>query len=104
MLCSDVDFSVFRPNVFKLLKLYFSKHPKGHGRCLRDATPEEADKVAQRTGMQLYKNKSYFTADAVAVTPQERVNLLEQLHAKVEEIVQDSSYPHDRSPFCPSRL
>ena len=96
MLCSDVDFSIFGPNVFKLLKLYFHKHPEGHGRCVLDTTPEEAKNVAKKTGMQLYKNRWYFTVDDVNVTHEEHVSLLKQLHAKVEEIVRDAPYPTDR--------
>ena len=82
--------------MFKLLKLYFHKHPSGHGRCLLDTTPEEARKVASKTGLQLYKNHEYFTAADVIVTHEEHVNLLRQLHAKVDEIVRDAQYPTDR--------
>lgn len=96
MPCSDVDFSIFGPNVFKLLKLYFQKHHGGHGRCVLDTTPEEASRVAEKTGMQLYKNRQYFTVDDVNVTHEEHVSLLQQLHAKVEEIVRDAPYPTDR--------
>ena len=98
--CSDVDFGVFGPLVFKLLKLYFTEHPSGKGRCLLDTIPDEASWVAQQTGMQLYQTDEldmmYFSAEMITVSESESQALLNKLHDKVEEIVRDLPYPIER--------
>ncbi len=93
--CSGADFTVFQPLVFKLLKLYFTAHPFGNGRTLLDTTPEEAKKVAKRTGLHLYSNKQYFTADSVEVSETECQALLEQLCNKVADISREPGFQDD---------
>ena len=82
--------------MFSLLKLFFTPHPSGGQRRLLDTTPEEADDVKQDTGLQLYKNVWFFSLDSVQVSPEECQELLRQLHALVDTIVQESPHPFDR--------
>ena len=81
--------------MLKLLKLYFTPHPFGKGRTLLDTTPEEADVVAKRTGLHLYSNKQYFTAESVEVINTECQALLKQLCSKVADISREPGFQDD---------
>ena len=94
--CRAIDYSSFGPLVFPLLKLFFRPHPFGGQRRLLDTTPSEANAVARHTGLQLYKDDLFFSLDAVQVTPEECQQLLRQLHALVDTIVQESAHPVDQ--------
>lgn len=99
--CRAIDYSNFGPLVFPLLKLFFTPHPFGGERRLLDTTPSEANAVARYTGLQLYKDDLFFNLDSVQVSLEECQELLGQLHALVNSIVQESPHPFDRySPFC----
>ena len=52
--------------------------------------------MARHTGLELYKNDLFFSLDAVQVTPEECQQLLRQLHALVDTIVQGSAHPFDQ--------
>lgn len=99
--CRAVDYSSFGPLVFPLLKLFFDPHPFGGQRRLLDTTPSEANAVARRTGLQLYKDDLFFSLDSVQVFPEACQQLLRQLHALVNTIVQQSAHPFDRYQHCP---
>ena len=93
-----MDPNAFKSVVFRVLKLYFTPHPFGHGRTLLDTTPEEKDKVAAKTGMQLYRKTEgtmYFTVESVVVTRQERLALLQRLQNKVLDLISDARYQTD---------
>lgn len=96
LLYRPADYSNFGPLVFPLLKLYFTPHPFGGNRRLLDTTPSEADAVARHTGMQLYKDGLFFTLDAVQVTPEECSQLMGELQAMVDKVMQESVHPFDR--------
>jgi len=93
--CSDADFTVFDPLVFKLLKLYFTAHPLGNGRTLLDTTPEEANEVAGQTGLHLYSEEMHFMAENVQVSQAECKALLEQLCIKVADISREPGFQDD---------
>ena len=94
--CRAFDYQNFGPLVFPLLKLYFTKHPFGGGRCLLDTVPDEANHVIQHTGLQLYRNGMFCKLSSVPVTDQECGTLLAKLQAMVDQIVQQSQHPFDR--------
>ena len=93
--CSEADFTVFDPLVFKLLKLYFTPHPFGNGRTLLDTTPEEAHEVARQTSLHLYSEDIYFTAENVEVSHAECKELLEQLCIKVADMSREPGFQDD---------
>ena len=97
-----IDYSNFGPLVFPLLKLFFTPHPFGGERRLLDTTPSEANAVARYSGLQLYKDDLFFSLDSVQVSPQECQELLRQLHALVNTIIQESAHPFDR--YSPVRI
>ena len=94
-----INYSNFGPLVFPLLKLFFTPHPFGGQRRLIDTTPSEVNAVARYTGLQLYKDDLFFSLDPVQVSPEECQELLRQLHALVDTIVQESPHPFDRYSF-----
>lgn len=97
--CRAIDYSNFGPLVFPLLKVFFTPHPFGGQRRLIDITPSEVNAVARYTGLQLYKDDLFFSLDSVQVSPEECQELLRQLHALVDTIVQESPHPFDRYSF-----
>ena len=98
--CRAIDYQVFGPLVFPLLKLYFTKHPFGGGRCLLDTVPDESKHVTQRTGLKLYKHGMFCKLSSIRVTEEECGTLLGKLRAMVDRIVEESPHPFDRSYFC----
>lgn len=51
--------------------------------------------MARVTGLELYADHMYFTADAVTVMPEECQALLQQLRDKVTDLVQHTQHEYD---------